>query len=237
MLKKIICTVLSAVLMIFGTVCAAATSKNDFSLQKVDEYFSLMNGCSRISLENYSDEAVVDAIAYCGLDLNSPRIMFFLSVFYFTNNIDTAKITSDPEYSTQIISSLDGYLSEKGIANSRSGEFIKKYQGEISQSKLSFSTVGAYTFRAKKSGVEKMLDDSCVDFIIVGTGFMLKQGDVNADGRIDLKDVKSMQSLTAELIKTENTEEKKFFAFAGDLNGDGRVNINDATSLQQKLTA
>ena len=237
MLKKFTCTVLSAVTLLLGVVCAGVTSKNDFSLQKVDEYFSLMTGCSRISLENYSDEAVVDAIAYCGLDLNSPRIMFYVSVFYLANNIDTAKITSDPAYSTQIISSLDGYLSEKGIANSRSGEFYKRYKGEISQSKLSFPAVGAYTFKAKKSVVEKMLDDSCVDFIIVGTCFMLKQGDVNADGRIDLKDLQSIQSITAEIIKTENAEEKKFFAFAGDLNGDGKININDATSLQQKLTA
>lgn len=237
MLKKFTCTVLSAVILLSGTVCAGVTSKNDFSLQKVDEYFSLMNGCSRISLENYSNEAVVDAIAYCGLDLNSPRIMFYVSVFYLANNIDTAKITSDPAYSTQIISSLDSYLSEKGIANSRSGEFYKRYKGEINQSKLSFSTVGAYTFKAKKSVVEKMLDDSCVDFIIVGTCFMLKQGDVNADGRIDLKDLQSIQSITADIIKTENAEEKKFFAFAGDLNGDGKININDATSLQQKLTA
>lgn len=236
MLKKILCTVLSVILLLMGTVCAEAASENNFSLDKVGEYFTLMNGCSRVALKNYGDKDVVDAIVYCGLDLSSPKIMFYLSMFYITNNIDTQKLTADPEYCTQIITKLDSYLSERGIANSKANEFVKKYQGEIYQNKLSFPTVGAYTFKTEKQVAEKMLDEGYTDFVIVGTGFMLRQGDANADGKIDNKDVKYIQSINAELVKPEKAEEKKFTEFACDLCGDGKININDVTALQQKLT-
>ena len=82
-------------------------------------------------------------------------------------------MAADPEYSTQIINNLNGYLLKKGIENKRASEFMKKYSGDILEKKLNFYTVGAYTFRARKSVAEKMLDDSNADFIIVGTGLVM----------------------------------------------------------------
>ena len=149
MLKKFTCTALAVSIMISGMICVSATSKADFSLENAKEYFTLMNGCSRTALKNYNDEDTVDAIVYCGLDLSSPKIMFYLSMFYIANDIDTEKITADPAYCTQIIGNLNAYLEKKGIVNGKSDEFFSNYKNEISQNKLKFSTVGAYTFKAK----------------------------------------------------------------------------------------
>lgn len=237
MLKKFTCAVFAAIVLLTSSVYASAASKNDFSIEKADEYFTLMNGCSLTALQNYESNDVVDAIAYCGLDTGSPKIMFYLYMFYISNGIDTEKITSDPVYSTQIISNLNGYLAKKGIKNSRADNFREKYGNEFYEQKLNFSTVGAYTFKAKKSVVEKMIDDSDVDFVIVGTGFMLKQCDVNADGKVNDKDVKAIQNLSINETKTEREDKQKFLIYSADLNGDGKININDATMLQQKLTA
>ena len=82
-----------------------------------------------------------------------------------------------------------------------------------------------------------MLDDSNADFIIVGTGLVLKECDVNADGKIDIKDVKTIQSLSTESVGGNREDEQKFLIYSADLNSDGKININDATLLQQKLTA
>lgn len=237
MLKKFTCTVLSVIVALLSAVCVTAASKADFSIEKADEYFTLMNGCSRMSLKNYGSDDVVDVIAYCGLDFSSPKIMFYLSMFYIANNIDTQKMAADPEYSTQIINNLNGYLLKKGIENKRASEFMEKYSGDILVKKLNFSTVGAYTFRARKSVAEKMLDDGNTDFVIVGTEFMLKECDVNADGKINDNDVKTVQNLSADIIKTECSDEEKFVLYSADLDDNGKININDATALQQKMTA
>lgn len=237
MLKKFTCTALAVSIMISGMICVSATSKEDFSLENAKEYFTLMNGCSRTALKNYNDEDTVDAIVYCGLDLSSPKIMFYLSMFYIANDIDSEKITADPAYCTQIIGNLNAYLEKKGIVNGKSDEFFSNYKNEISQNKLKFSTVGAYTFKAKKTVVQKMLDDGNTDFIIVGTGLVLKECDVNADGKIDIKDVKTIQSLSTESVGGNREDEQKFLIYSADLNSDGKININDATLLQQKLTA
>lgn len=237
MLKKFTCTALAVSIMISGMICVSATSKADFSLDNAKEYFTLMNGCSRTALKNYNDEDTVDSIVYCGLDLSSPKIMFYLSMFYIANDIDTEKITADPAYCTQIIGNLNGYLEKKGIVNGKSDEFFSNYKNEISQNKLKFSTVGAYTFKAKKTVVQKMLDDGNTDFVIVGTGLVLKECDVNADGKIDIKDVKTIQSLSTESVGGNREDEQKFLIYSADLNRDGKININDATLLQQKLTA
>ena len=237
MLKKFTCTVLSVIVALLSAVCVTAASKADFSIEKADEYFTLMNGCSRMSLKNYGSDDVVDVIAYCGLDFSSPKIMFYLSMFYIANNIDTQKMAADPEYSTQIINNLNGYLLKKGIENKRASEFMEKYSGDILEKKLNFSTVGAYTFRARKSVAEKMLDDGNTDFVIVGTGFMLKECDVNADGKINDNDVKTVQNLSTDIIKTECSDEEKFVLYSADLDDNGKININDATALQQKMTA
>lgn len=237
MLKKFTCTVLSVIVALLSAVCVTAASKADFSIEKADEYFTLMNGCSRMSLKNYGSDDVVDVIAYCGLDFSSPKIMFYLSMFYIANNIDTQKMATDPEYSTQIINNLNGYLLKKGIENKRASKFMEKYSGDILEKKLNFSTVGAYTFRARKSVAETMLDDGNTDFVIVGTGFMLKECDVNADGKINDNDVKTVQNLSADIIKTECSDEEKFVLYSADLDDNGKININDATALQQKMTA
>lgn len=237
MLKKFTCTALAVLILISGMICVSATSKADFSLENAKEYFTLMNGCSRTALKNYNDEDTVDAIVYCGLALSSPKIMFYLSMFYIANDIDTEKITADPAYCTQIIGNLNAYLEKKGIVNGKSDEFFSNYKNEISQNKLRFSTVGAYTFKAKKTVVQKMLDDGNTDFVIVGTGFMLKECDVNADGKINDNDVKTVQNLSADIIKTECSDEEKFVLYSADLDDNGKININDATALQQKMTA
>ena len=47
MLKKFTCTVLSVIVALLSAVCVTAASKADFSIENADEYFTLMNGCSR----------------------------------------------------------------------------------------------------------------------------------------------------------------------------------------------
>lgn len=237
MLKKLTCVIISAVVLIMSTVCVFAKSYDKSSFENAEEYFALINGCSSVTLKNYDNDDVVDAIVYCGLDLSNPKIMFYLSMFYISNNIDKEKLTSDPTYSTQIVKNLNDYLANKGVENSKSDDFVKKYNSEILENKLNFPVIGAYTLKAKKTVVQKMLDDSNTDFVIVGTVFMLSQGDVNADGKINSNDVKSLQCLTAELIKSGSSLEEQFYLYSADLNGDGKININDATALQQKLTA
>ncbi len=235
MLKKLVCAALSAIIMLIGTLSAGAVSLNDLSDESLDEYCTLINGCSRAALRNYEDNDVIDAVVYCGLDLKSPQMMFYVSMYYFANDVDVEKMISDPKYSTQMVSGFDSYLARKGVTNAEADEFIKKYQPLISKSKLSFPTVGAYTLKAKKSVVEKMLDEGRADFVIAGSGFMLKQGDVNVDGKTDLEDIKAMQAISADLSEVSNADESKFRIYACDLNGDGKIDINDVTALQQTM--
>lgn len=235
MLKKLVCAALSAIIMLIGTLSAGAVSLNDLSDESLDEYCTLINGCSRAALRNYEDNDVIDAVVYCGLDLKSPQMMFYVSMYYFANDVDVEKMISDPKYSTQMVSGFDSYLARKGVTNAEADEFIKKYQPLISKSKLSFPTVGAYTLKAKKSVVEKMLDEGRADFVIAGSGFMLKQGDVNVDGKTDLEDIKAMQAISADLSEVSNADESKFRIYACDLNGDGEIDINDVTALQQTM--
>ena len=43
-----------------------------------------------------------------------------------------------------------------------------------------------------------------------------------------------MQNLSADIIKTECSDEEKFVLYSADLDDNGKININDATALQQK---
>lgn len=49
--------------------------------------------------------------------------------------------------------------------------------------------------------------------------------------------LKTVQNLSADIIKTECSDEEKFVLYSADLDDNGKININDATALQQKMTA
>lgn len=56
----------------------------------------------------------------------------------------------------------------------------------------------------------------------------LSLGDINGDGKINIKDATSIQMQLAALISLDNAQMK-----AADVTGDGNVKINDATNIQK----
>ncbi len=53
-------------------------------------------------------------------------------------------------------------------------------------------------------------------------------GDVNGDGKVNVKDATMIQKATAKVIKLNDAENLR-----GDVNGDGKVNVKDATAIQK----
>lgn len=55
-------------------------------------------------------------------------------------------------------------------------------------------------------------------------------GDVNADGKLNIKDATAIQKYTAKIIEFDEAQ-----LVRGDYNGDGKVNVKDATMIQKKI--
>ncbi|MBQ8572957.1 MAG: dockerin type I repeat-containing protein [Ruminococcus sp.] len=55
-------------------------------------------------------------------------------------------------------------------------------------------------------------------------------GDVNRDGKINIKDATAIQKYVAKLVEFD--EEQLALA---DFNGDTKVNVKDATTIQKKI--
>ena len=239
MFKKLTAFFLTFILASLSVVNVNAldiTSGQNFSPEALNDYFTLINGCSQAALKNYEDDEYVEGVVYSGLDITNPQIIFHVTMFYFSNGVDFEKLTSDAVYSTNLADRLDSYLAEKGIINTKSSEFLKKYNMAIKDNlKLKFPTLGAYTFRTKKQNMEKMLDDESTDFVIAGSVFMLKKGDINSDGKINNNDAVLIQEIIAKNYSYTNSDEEQFIQYSSDLNEDGVLNVNDVTVLQQTI--
>ena len=75
-----------------------------------------------------------------------------------------------------------------------------------------------------------MLADKNTDFVIVGSSFMLKKGDLNSDGNIDNKDVRILNNVISKKYSYLNALEKKFIEYSSDYNEDKHSDINDVTA-------
>lgn len=237
--KLFLSLVLSVVLFSVSTVSVAVSQpfeNNSFSPEKLGDYYTLINGCSQSALKNFDEGEEIEAVVYSGLDIKKPLTVFYVMLFYVTNRVDFDKLTSDPVYSTGIVTDLDDYLKNRGVKNEKSQEFLSEYYDEIKATvKLRFDTVGGFTFTAKKETVEKMLADECTDFVIAGSVFMLSQGDLNSDGKKNGKDVLIIQNVLAENYSYANSDEQTFIQYSADTNSDSVIDIDDATQLQLSM--
>ena len=66
--------------------------------------------------------------------------------------------------------------------------------------------------------------------VIFNTKILNISGDVNNDGKVNVKDVTLIQKHTAKSKKLTKEQLKK-----ADVNNDGKVNVKDATALQKKI--
>lgn len=55
-------------------------------------------------------------------------------------------------------------------------------------------------------------------------------GDVNLDGKLNIRDATAIQKYAAKIIDFDETQKK-----LADYNGDGKINVKDATLIQKKL--
>ncbi len=55
-------------------------------------------------------------------------------------------------------------------------------------------------------------------------------GDVNMDGKMNIRDATTIQKYAAMMIEFDETQKK-----LADYNGDGKINVKDATMIQKKL--
>lgn len=237
--KAFLCIFLSILILSISTfnICISQPfENNNLSLENLEKFCVLVNGCTQSALKNYKDSEEIEAVVYTGLDVKNPLVIFYVLLFYVTNSVDFDKLTSDPVYSTELVKNLNDDLKSKGIVNEKAQQFLSKYYDEIKNTiKLEFDTVGGFTFRAKKQTVEKMLSDDCTDFVIAGSVFMLNQGDLNSDGKKNDKDVNVIQNVVAKNYPYTNSDEQKFIEYSGDINSDGIVDVNDATKLQYSI--
>lgn len=58
----------------------------------------------------------------------------------------------------------------------------------------------------------------------------LMLGDVNADGKLNIKDVTAVQKYAAKIVEFDEVQQA-----AADFNGDGKINVKDATQMQKKI--
>lgn len=239
-MKRITIVLLALLLSLYSSISVDAKEKSDISLFSVDtinNYCELINGCSYAALKRFEDNEYIDAVVYSGLDITDTKILFNVGVFYVSNGVNFSKLTTDTSYSTNLAKKLDNELKEKGIVNTKAENFYKTYLNTFKDTiKLKFNTLGAYTFKAKKQDIEKMLADKNTDFVIVGSSFMLKKGDLNSDGNIDNKDVRILNNVISKKYSYLNTLEKKFIEYSSDYNEDKHSDINDVTALQIKIS-
>ena len=235
-MKKITVIFLAFLLSLSSVISVNAKEDKDiklFSVETVNKYCELINGCSYAALRRYDDNEPIDAVVYSGLDITDPKILFNAGVFYVSNGVDFSKLTSDSAYSTNLAKKFDKQLKEKGILNTKAQKFYKCYSDSFKESvKLKFDTLGAYTFKAKKQDIEKMLADENTDFVIAGSEFMLKKGDLNSDGNLDKKDVRILNNVISKKYSYLNSLEEKFIEYSSDYNEDEYSDVNDVTALQ-----
>ncbi len=58
----------------------------------------------------------------------------------------------------------------------------------------------------------------------------LMLGDVNADGKLNIKDVTAVQKYAAKIVEFDEVQQA-----VADFNGDGKINVKDATQMQKKI--
>ena len=86
------------------------------------------------------------------------------------------------------------------------------------------STFMILTFMGSSTFVKKN------DFIVQAENIMLKAGDINGDGKINITD---MIAVKAHVLKKSILS--GVYANAGDVNGDGKVNITDFIKIKANL--
>lgn len=238
-MKKTTAIFLVFLLSLSSVISVNAKEENDinlFSVETINNYCELINGCSYAALRRFDDNEPIDVVVYSGLDITDPKTLFNAGVFYVSNGVDFSKLTSDTTYSTNMAKKFDKQLKEKGVVNTKAQKFYKCYSDSFKETiKLKFDTLGAYTFKAKKQDIEKMLADENTDFVIAGSEFMLKKGDLNSDGILDKKDVRILNNVISKKYSYFNSLEENFVKYSSDFNEDEYSDINDVTALQIRL--
>lgn len=94
--------------------------------------------------------------------------------------------------------------------------------------KAEWENLGLRFSQYECDGLYAYCTDGTVEIIPPAVRFEV--GDVNCDGKINIKDATAIQKYVAKMI--EFTEEQETLA---DYNGDTKINVKDATAIQKKL--
>ncbi|MGN0558718.1 MAG: leucine-rich repeat protein [Acutalibacteraceae bacterium] len=156
------------------------------------------------------------------------------SAFFNLNGLTEIKLPDSlsevGERAFSFCENLKGVTIPAGVTTI--GEYAFGYTG-VMWSNAPLSRIDGFTITGYSgTEAERYANDNGFKFISLGT---TKEpeilGDVDGDGKVNIKDVTMIQRTAASIITLSDVQRK----FA-DVNKDGKVNVNDATAIQ-KYTA
>lgn len=233
--------IISAVLTIstaFTAISATTITASAFDTSYISEDgmklgYSIINGYSKLSAKNGLTSYKKSAI-YTGLDVSNPYVITLVGIFYITNGVDFDKAMNDNDYTINIISKLDGFLTSMGVTNEKAKNFRAELQNSDAKILTAFDTAGLYIIEANEDYCKSLINNENVDFVLSDGCIPKSMKDLNYDGKSDENDAIYIQEYLAKSLSYSDHDEMEYLKFACDINGDKELNILDVTELQSK---
>ena len=132
----------------------------------------------------------------------------------------------------------ENYTYPNGVESFDGMIFVIDYTTSTSvlDAKKAFSGEWYYYYGNGEYGVtpekgDKVYTDSYLEEPLApATGDEFAVGDVNADGKLNIKDATTIQKFVAKMIELDEKAQAR-----ADYNADGKVNVKDATMIQKKI--
>ncbi|MCD8025610.1 MAG: hypothetical protein LUF33_01390 [Clostridiales bacterium] len=239
--KRIISAVLAITMSVsaavYSSFSVSALSEEDMTDDGMALGFSILNGYTKLSLKNTDPSMVQPTAVYCGLDVFKPYTLLCAGWFYIRNNVDLERASTDNDYTVDLLTRLDEYLSKKGITNEKAEMFKNSYFDSEDEIITSLDSVGLYIFEASNSASLELIENEYVDFVLAGGRVPENMKDLNLDGKTDYVDSELIQKYVCGLLEYDDSDEDAYILYASDYNSDREINIADVTDLRLALSS
>lgn len=217
-------------LCVFSTAKASALDTSYINKEGMNLGYSIINGYTKLSLKHKKNNKPVSTAVYVGLDITNPIIALYAGIFYMNNSIDLNRLATDNSYALNELLSLNNFLDNMGVKNSRSKQFEKTYLKNV-QPTTKLSTLGLYIFDATDKETLSLIEYKNVDFVMTGGKVPKSMKDFNFDGKSNSEDKAYMLNYLCKLKVYKDSDEDAYAQFACDVNEDKKIDINDITKL------